>query len=97
MKLPKKRDYPKTLRLGDEVYKVKFVRKFKGCGKTLGECDPEKKEIRIRYGQTPEETFKTFLHEVCHGLIEFEHDIEIKHRMIYKLEIALYQFFIDNF
>ena len=97
MKLPKKRDYPKSLRLGDETYKIKFVRKFKGCDETLGECDPEAKEIRIKYGQSDEETFKTLIHEICHGLLEFEHDLKVKHRLVYGIERALYQFLIDNF
>jgi hypothetical protein len=90
----KRRDYPKELHIGDAIYKVKFVRKLeKG---TVGLCDPSEYEIKILCGQSPEETFKTFIHEVLHALLEFENDMEIKHKMIYDLEKPLYQLLRDN-
>lgn len=92
----KRKDYPKELLIGDEFYKVKFVRKFEDKN-TVGECDPSSKEIRILCGQGGEDTLKTFIHEVCHALIEFEHDIEIKHKLIYALETPIYRFILDNF
>jgi len=92
----KRKDYPKELHIGTEIYKVKFVRKFKDPN-TLGECDPSAKEIRILCKQTPENTLKTFIHELCHAIIEFEHDIEIKHQLIYRLETPIFRFIRDNY
>jgi len=92
----KRKDYPKELLIGDQVYKIKFVRKF-ADEQTVGECDPSSLEIRILCGQGSKDTLKTFIHEVCHALIEFEHDIEIKHKMIYALEEPIFKFFCDNF
>ena len=91
----KRSEYPKELHIGTEIYKIKFVRKFKDK-KTMGECDPEAKEIRIRCGLGPEETLMTLIHEVGHALFEFEHDIKIKHHLIYAFEKPLYQFLRDN-
>jgi hypothetical protein len=91
----RRKDYPKTLNIGDEVYTVKFVRKFKDR-RTVGECDSSAKEIRIKTGQGPSETLKTFLHEVMHALFEFEHDVNIPHKLIYKLEAPISQFLRDN-
>lgn len=90
----KRSEYPKTLHVGTEIYTVKFVRKLPNT--TVGECDPEAKEIRILCGQSREETLKTFIHEIIHALVEFEHDIEIKHKLVYALEGPLYQFLRDN-
>lgn len=92
----KRKDYPKQLHIGTEIYRIKFVRTFKEKD-TLGECDPEAKEIRILCGQKPEDTLATLIHEVCHALLEFEHDIEIKHKLIYALEKPILQFLRDNF
>jgi hypothetical protein len=90
------RKYPKTLKLGDETYRIRFVRRFEDKD-TLGECDPEAKEIRLKLGQGREETFKTLIHEICHGLLEFEHDLKVKHKLIYGMEQAIYQFLTENF
>lgn len=91
----KQREYPKTLNIGNEVYRVRFVRRFDDRS-TLGECDPSEKEIRIRLGQSHNERFKTFLHEILHAL-EFELDLKITHRQIEQLEEPLAQFLSDNF
>lgn len=91
----RRKDYPKTLQIGDQIYTIRFVRKFKDKD-TVGECDPCDKEIRILQGQSPKQTLICLIHEVCHALIEFEHDIEIKHKLIYALEKPIYQFLIDN-
>lgn len=92
----KRKDYPKTLHIGTEIYKVKFVRGFKDDPNCVGLCDSEKKEIYIKCGLGPEETLKTFIHETMHALFEFEHDIKTKHKWIYKAETAVYQFLRDN-
>lgn len=92
----KRNQYPKQLLLGDAVYRIKFVRAFEDKTQ-LGECDPETLEIKIKCGQSREETLKTFIHETLHALLDFEHGVKIKHKLIYKLEEPIYQLIRDNF
>ncbi len=91
----KRGSYPKTLVIGSEVYTVKFVRKL--SKNTVGECDPSEREIRILCGQTREDTLKTFIHEVCHAVFDFESDVKLKHKLIYAMENPIYAFIKDNF
>ena len=97
----KKKDYPKELRIGDSVYRVKFVSYLRGYTKKgklevlYGVCDPSTLEIFISRRLDLEETFKTFVHEVLHA-IEFEYDIELKHSLIGKLEQPIFEFLRDN-
>lgn len=90
----RRKDYPREFHIGDEIYRLKFVRKLPKD--TVGECDPSSKEIRILVGQGKNETFKTVIHEIMHALFEFENDIEIKHMFIYKAEEVIFQFLRDN-
>lgn len=91
----KRSQYPKQLHIGSEIYTVKFVRKLDA--NVVGECDPEAKEIRILCGQGPEKTLKTFIHELCHAVFEFEHDLEVKHKFIYAMEEPIFRLIRDNF
>lgn len=95
MILPKRRDYPKHISYNGEEYAVRFVRKFKEKLQ-MGECCPSEKIIRIKIGLSKEETFITFLHELCH-MVEFEAPVKIPHPLVYKLSEALAQIFIENF
>lgn len=96
MKLPRIRDYPKTVHIKDAEYQIKFVRKVRGEGGTLGECDTSEHRIRIKLGQSSTETFNTFVHEILHA-IETEYSIQLKHSDVYKLERALSDFLMTNF
>lgn len=87
--------YPKKLYIGHEVYKIKFVTKFKDKHQ-IGECDSEKKLIQVLKGMSSRSTITTLIHETLHAL-EFELDIDIKHKTIYKLESALFELYEDNF
>lgn len=91
-----KKDYPKSLVIGDQVYKVKWVKDFKRGGNTLAECDPSDLTITIKTGQSREETMKCFIHELLHAVVEFEGDIDIPHSLIYKLEEPIFRFIKDN-
>lgn len=94
----KKKDYPKELLIGDNIWKIKFVSLKKHDTKKsicLGLCDPEKKEILIRTGQDYVTTLNTIFHEVLHSL-EYEYDIELNHKHVYKLGDAMAQLYIDN-
>ena len=99
MKLPTVRKYPKVLHITPEVdYQLKFVRKLvDGGGNSLdGECDSSEHLIKVRLGQSPEETFKTTLHEVIHALSD-EYDLELNEKKVRQLEKALGDFLLMNF
>lgn len=97
MKLPTVRQYPKTVKVADEIYKIKFVRKVPGQDEnTMGLCDPETRVISIKLGQSVTETFNTFIHEVLHAF-EYEYDLEVPHKLIYAFERALSDFLLTNF
>jgi hypothetical protein len=96
MQLPQVRKYPREIRIKDETYQVKFVRKIKGERSTLGECDPSTHVIRIKLGQSLSETFATFIHEVLHA-IEFEYEIKISHKAIYQFERGIADLLLANF
>lgn len=87
---PKQRVYPKEIVVGGAVYRVKFVRKIPGIefDGLAGVACPSSKIIYIVLGQTPEERFSTFWHEVLHA-IEFETEKKIPHKTIYALEAHL--------
>jgi hypothetical protein len=96
MKIPAANEYPKEIKIGDEVYQIKFVNKVFGEARTAGMCDPEKRIIHIKRGQSLTETFNTFVHEVLHAF-EFEYNIRISHRAVYKLERAISDLLMCNF
>lgn len=97
MRLPTPRQYPKDIRVRDELYKIKFVRKIQGeSANTQGLCDPSLHIIYIKQGQTHAETFYTFIHECMHAF-EAEYDIGTAHSDVYKLEKAIGDFLLTNF
>lgn len=94
-------NYPKSLKIGDRTYRIRFVKSIRGCkkdigdGATVGLFDPFRIEILIRIGQSPDETLKTLVHEVMHGF-EYEYDIKISHKGVYKMEEAFFDFLCAN-
>lgn len=100
---PRVRDFPREILVGDAIYTVRFVRKIDDGTKIpegsdleiVGLCDPSEKEILILQGLDPLERFKALVHELLHCL-EFEHDIEMPHTLIYKLEEPIVQLLIEN-
>lgn len=95
MKLLSKRQYPGTLLIKGEEWRIAFVDRIEGK-ETVGMCDPSNRIIYIANGQSKEEMFATFIHECLHAL-EMEHDIKISHKAIYALEKAVFQFLTENF
>ena len=91
----KQSEYPTELKIGDEEYRVAFVASIDGTN-TIGLCDSGNKVIHIQKGLSKEETLQTFIHEVIHSM-EFEYNIKISHRSVYKFETAIYNFIKDNF
>jgi hypothetical protein len=99
---PRQSDYPREILVGDAMYRIRFVRKIKegtirqGSDlEVVGLCDPSEKEILIIQGLDPLERFKAFIHELLHA-IEFEHDIDIAHKLIYQLEEPIAAILIEN-
>ncbi len=45
---------------------------------------------------SPYGLLRTFVHECLHAL-EFEYNIQIRHKTVYELEEAICAFLIDNF
>ena len=96
MKLWSQDDYPTHVRIGDEEYRISFRKYIPKSDNAVGLCDPEKQVIYIKKGQSAAETYYTFIHEVLHAF-EFELDIKLDHRTVYKLERALGDFCLQNF
>lgn len=97
---PRQRDYPREILVGDSLYKIKFVKKITEPNpahttEIVGICDPSEKEILIIQGLGPFERLKAFIHEILHA-IEFEHDIDIPHQLIYKLEQPIALLMLEN-
>ena len=84
---------PKKVRIKSDVaYNV--IEKIMGDDykghKILGECLYKSKEIFINLDQSETEKIKTLIHEVIH-CIEFEYKMEINHKSVVTLEVALYR------
>ncbi len=93
--------YPKTLKIGDRTYRIRFVKSIRKCKKQLGTgaivglYDPNRIEILIKAGMSSDDTLKTLLHEVVHAF-EYEYDIKIAHSGVYKFEEAIFDFICAN-
>lgn len=83
-----KKDYPKTIEIGDETYSVVFVERTEEDD--YGMCDQTNKIIIISLNQDSDEMLKTFWHEVLHGFEE-EFKVKLGHKVINKLEHVLAQ------
>jgi hypothetical protein len=90
------KDYPKSVRIRDADYEVKFCRQIPGePPDTVGLCDDELKIIWMRLRQKPRERFKTLCHEIAHGF-EREWGIRIPHKLIYAIEEPIARLLEDN-
>lgn len=102
MTFPKKSFYRRNWLVNGSIWEVRFARNMPDP-KTVAICDPEQNLILIKLGQTREETFACFWHELLHAF-EFEYDFEITeriyerdHAVVDKLERAVVIFFKENF
>jgi hypothetical protein len=97
MRLPTVEEYPKTLKIGEHTWHVKFVKRMpKGMGGSDGLCDPNTYTIYIRKGLTLTETFNTFIHECLHSFEE-SYSLKIDHDSVWLLEKAISDFLMSNF
>lgn len=94
MLVPNVDGYPKTLRVGNVTYKVVFKVRIDSSD-PLGMCDSGKRKIYIKKGLSLVSTFSTLIHEVLHAL-EFEYNIEIKHKSVHLYEQAILDFLMSN-
>ena len=92
MNFPKPKDYPKTIYIREITWKIQFTKKIIHFGDT----EPNKHVIRIKIGMSDRETFNTFVHEVLHAM-DFSHKINLNHKTVYALEVAIAEFLVDNF
>lgn len=92
MIIPAIKDYPKELYVRGDRYRVLFVKNLEN----IGETDSGKLTIKLRAGMSKNETFRTLIHEILHA-IEFSHPIDLKHKVVYELEEALFNLILDNF
>lgn len=90
----RKRDLKREWKIKGQVYTVHFRRKMPH--RLIGFCDQETRTIQLLMGQPYEETCATLIHELLHA-IDFEFDIKIPHHLIYKLELPLLIFIIENY
>jgi len=94
-------NYPKTLKIGDRTYRIRFVKSIRGCKKPVGSgaivglYDPSRIEILVKQGMSRDDTLKTLFHEIVHAM-EYEYDIKIAHSGVYKFEEALFDFIAAN-
>ena len=95
MKLPNEAQYPKSVLINNEVYRVQFVVKPDREKSTLGLCDPDKKVIRIKKGLSAKERMSTYVHEVLHAF-EFEYEIDVHHDIVYALEECIINYLLVN-
>ena len=96
MRLPKVKEYPRRLLIGDSHWELKFKRLIIDNGtKCVGLCDPGDQEILISQGLTSDDRLKTFIHEVLHAM-EIEGDFNLDHKHVYKLEELIFSFLINN-
>ena len=95
--MPKIKDYPREVMIGESIYQVKFVRKIgeTDTRETLGLCDPNEQVIYIKLGQSPRERLKTLCHELIH-CFEFEYGFEVPHHLVHKLEEPIVAFLMEN-
>lgn len=89
----RQRDLPREFYVKDALWTVRYVRTL--GGNRSGLTDPSEKIIYIRQKIGSKERMRTFAHELLHA-IEHEYEIEIPHRLIYRLEIPLVRLIVDN-
>lgn len=75
---------PRIRATSKKDYEVVFIDEF-ADGKTLGECRWEPPQIVLKTGQSPKETFSTFVHEVIH-MFAHEAGITLTETQVLKAE-----------
>ena len=96
MKFPTERQYPKTIKVRNTHYKIKFVNQIGKDKLTVGLCTSDPPTITLRRRGNRQKVFETMCHELLHA-IEFEHRAKVKHKLIYLFAKAITKIIRDNF
>lgn len=94
----KKKFYPSSILIGKSTYAVEllpFIEEIAG-NVTRGYADKETRTITLLSKQNERDLFSTFIHELLHALT-YEHDIKLKHKLVYALEGPLADALLRNF
>jgi hypothetical protein len=91
----KQRDYPREILVGEQLWRVRFVRRF-ADRKQVGQCDASAHVISIMQGLGAAERLRVFVHEVVHAL-EAEYEFELAHDDVETLDEPLARLVIDNY
>ena len=87
---------PREVKVGDAVYRVRFVRQIPRGPEYIGYCCAESQTIYIKTKLSKADRLSTYVHELLHAL-DFEHEkLNLPHAVIYRLERPLAQFLRDN-
>lgn len=94
----KKRFYPEKIKVGNTYYTLELVPfiEEKNGEVTRGYHYPDEKKILLLSTLSQKDLFSTFIHECLHA-IEEEHNIKIRHKLIYAIEEPLANLIHDNF
>lgn len=78
-------EIPPSIRVTkNATYEVLYVDEFPN-EKVLGECRYDNRQIVLKKGHTPLQTFSTFIHECIHA-ISFENDLNFTENQVLGLE-----------
>jgi len=79
-------NYPTHIRITAKVkYQIVWVNSFEADADGTGECDNTAKIIFLKSKMSKSRTLKTLIHEILHAM-EYEHGIDMSHKVIYELE-----------
>lgn len=89
-------NFPKIVYINDTSYHIRFLKRLKYEGEDVVSlfC-PDERTIFIKLGMSDSKTMQTFIHECLHA-IEFEYDLKISHKLIYKMEDPILKFIYQN-
>jgi len=91
---------PRKLVVGDDIWAIKFKKNIgsekRNGNEIVGLCDPSTHEITIKSGLTKDERISTAIHEILHSF-EMSYGFTMDHKLVYKLEIIIFKFLMDNF
>lgn len=86
---------PHHIKIKNKVsYEVLHIDEFKDP-RTLGECRYDSKQIVLKKGQSQRQEIQSLIHEILHA-VSFERGIDLPHKSIYELEVALYYIIFHN-
>lgn len=95
-KFPKLSEYPNSLEINDQLWRVKFYTpKTLQEARDAGLCHYPERTISINRFQSREEAFATLIHEIVHAF-EYELRLEVDHKLVYKLERLIFNFLTHN-